>query len=88
MSTFVFGARLGFRRSWRWLGQSALAGTSVVLFWYSAATLSAPDPNGQNDHSAGIGVVIFSVPTFVAVALLLCVGAVACVGVRWLVRER
>ena len=84
LSTVMFGGRLGFHREWRRMVLAAAAGTVILALLYSAALLAAPDPNGQNDHTAGIAVVILSAPTFVAVALMLCLGGAAGHAARWL----
>jgi hypothetical protein len=88
LSTVMFGGRLGFHREWRRMVLAAAAGTVILALLYSAALLAAPDPNGQNDHTAGIAVVILSAPTFVAVALMLCLGGAAGHAARWLVSRR
>jgi hypothetical protein len=41
------------------------------MFWYLVVMLAPPHPNGQNNHPAGVGAVILSVPTLVTVAFLL-----------------
>jgi hypothetical protein len=74
LSTLFFGGRLGRRSQWRELGLAALAGTAELLFMYGVAMVVSPDPNNTNDQAAGIGVVIFSVPTLLIVASLLGLG--------------
>jgi hypothetical protein len=83
LTTLIFGARLGYRGLWRAAGVACLAGAVVLLFWFNAITLAAPDPTNQNDHSAGAGTVILAVPVVLVVGIMLGLGAaVGRVG-RW-----
>jgi len=75
VSTLLFGGCLGYGRRWREAGVASLAGAGMLLFWYAAVTLTAPDPTNQNDHAAGVGVVILAVPALLLVSLVLGQGA-------------
>lgn len=75
-SMFGFGIRLGRLAGWRELGLACVVGTGALLAWYIAATLTAPDPTGQNDHAAGAGTVILAIPTFVILVLIVGLGGV------------
>ena len=71
LSTLMLGGALGYSRRWRELASAVLAGTCSLLWWYLVAMVIAPDPTNTNDDAAGVGVVLFALPTFVIIALLL-----------------
>lgn len=75
VATIVYGAGLGFLKLWKVVAMAVLIGAAVLLIWYAWVTLSGPDPNNQNDHAAGAGVVILAVPVLLAVASVLGLGA-------------
>lgn len=74
LASLGFGALLGFAGLWKRAALASLFGAGVLIFWYSAITLAAPDPTNQNDHAAGAGAVILGIPSLVLVALLLFAG--------------
>jgi hypothetical protein len=75
VATLVLAGRLGFQRMWRQTIIVVLGGTFVLLFWYVAVTLAAPDPTNQNDHAVGVGMIILALPTAALVGLPVGLGA-------------
>jgi hypothetical protein len=77
VSTIVFGVVLGRKRRLAEVVVGAVLGTTVLLTWYVVAMLADPHPDGTEDTAAGAGLVIFSVPTFLVVFILLVTGFAA-----------
>lgn len=83
-ATLVFGGGLGYLKQWRTVGKAALIGAGVLLFWLTWITLAGPDPNNQNDHSAGAATVILAIPTVIVVGTVVGLGSAIGRGVKGL----
>jgi hypothetical protein len=83
--TVLWGALLGHRRAWPVLLLSAPVSTALLMACYVAAMLISPPADTQggaspdNDNAAGVGLVVFAIPTLLGMGLLLALGA----GLGW-----
>jgi hypothetical protein len=76
VATVPWGGVLAWAGRWRQLGMSVAAGSVVLLAGYGAIMIAAASATDTTvDNAAGAGAVIAAVPTVLAVATLLLLGA-------------
>jgi hypothetical protein len=78
LATVLWGGVLGRAGRWRQLGMSAVAASATVLVGYAVIMIAAaPATDSSVDNETGAGFAILAVPTFLVVATLLALGALA-----------
>ncbi|WP_415855900.1 hypothetical protein [Sinomonas sp. G460-2] len=88
VATAVLGFLFGVTTQLRWIWAAAVLGTWAQLAGYVIAQLMQPQPGGAEDHAAAVGLIMFSMPTLLAITGLLWAGAGAGRLAHWVRRRR
>ncbi|WP_139283313.1 hypothetical protein [Raineyella antarctica] len=88
LATVTVGFVVGRWWQLRWIWVAVVAGSAAQLFGYVVSMLDSPDPDGTQDIAAGAGVVILGLPTALAIAALLWLGAGLGLAIRVVHRRR
>ena len=75
VATALLGLLFGVTTQLRWIWAATVIGTWAQLSGYVVAQLMQPQPGGVEDNAAAVGLIMFSMPTLLAITGLLWAGA-------------